>query len=121
VDTSPGTIERSRDRDVWILVLRGEHDLSTAPNLRRELDGIYDSGSRVVVDLTDVAFMDSSILNALVHGCERASQKAEHSFALVAPHGSRTTRILDLVISHRIPRFETRAAAVAATAAATGG
>jgi anti-anti-sigma factor len=115
VDTSPGTIDQSKDGVVWILALRGEHDLNTAPELRDKLDDIYDSGSQVIVDLTNVGFIDSSILNVLVYGCERASQKSDHSFALVAPPDSLATRILDLVIGHRVPRFETRDVAVAAT------
>ena len=114
MESSPGTMERSHDGAVWVLALRGEHDLSTAPALQREIDDIYDSGSTVVVDLTHVEFVDSSILNVLVHGCERASKRAEHQFALVAPGNSMATRILDLVIGHRVPRFETRSAAFAA-------
>ena len=110
---SPGTIERSQQGAVWMLTLRGEHDLATAPALQRAIDGIYDSGSTVVVDLTDVSFVDSSILNVLVRGCERAAGRAEHQFALVAPAGSMATRILDLVTGHRLPRFETRDAALA--------
>jgi anti-anti-sigma factor len=114
MEPSPGTIERSQDGAAWVLALRGEHDLSTAPALQREIDEIYDSGSTVVVDLTHVEFVDSSILNVLVHGCERASKRAEHQFALVAPANSIATRILDLVIGHRVPRFETPDAAIAA-------
>ena len=76
MDTSPGTIDQSKDGDVWILGLRGEHDLNTAPELRDKLDDIYDSGSQVIVDPTDGDLVDSSIFNVLVYACERASQKA---------------------------------------------
>ena len=114
MDTSPGTIDQTKDGDIGILALHGEHDLNTAPELRDRLDAIYDSGSQVIVDLTDVGFIDSSILNVLVYGCERASQRSEHSFALVAPPDGSATRILDLIIGHRVPRFESRDAAVAA-------
>jgi anti-anti-sigma factor len=121
VDTSPGTIHRTVERDVWVVALRGEHDLSTAPDLRNELDNIYDAGSHVVVDLTGVGFIDSSILSVLIYGCERASEKHEHSFALVAPPDSPATRILDLVVGDRVPRFETLAGAIAALRGAEPG
>jgi anti-anti-sigma factor len=114
MDTSPGTIERTQHGAVWVLALRGEHDLSTAPALQKDIDDIYDSGSTVVVDLTDVTFVDSSILNVLVHGCERAAARGEHQFALVSPAGSLASRVLDLMIGERVPRFETRDAALAA-------
>lgn len=114
MDASPGTIERSQEGAVSVLTLRGEHDLSTAPTLRDAIDDIYDNGSAVVVDLTQVEFVDSSILNALVHGCECAAGRCDHQFALVSPSGSLGSRVRDLVIGHRVPRFETRAAALAA-------
>jgi anti-sigma B factor antagonist len=113
MDISPGTIERSKQGAVWILELRGEHDLSTAPVLQRELDHIYDSGSTVVVDLTAATFIDSSIVKVLVHGCERATERAEHQFAVVSPAGSLASRVLDLVIGQRVPRFDAQAEAMA--------
>ena len=46
--------------------MHGDHDLSAAPNLVHELEQAFDAGAPVVVDLTEVAFMDSAILNALL-------------------------------------------------------
>jgi anti-sigma B factor antagonist len=114
MDVSPGMIERSKTGPVWLLALRGEHDLTTAPVLQRELDDIYDSGSTVVVDLTEATFIDSSIVKALVYGCDRATRRAEHHFAVVSPAGGVASRVLDLVVGQRVPRFETQTEAVAA-------
>jgi len=111
MDAPAGTIECSHQDGIGVLTLRGEHDLSTAPVLQREIDGIYDRGSTLVVDLTHIEFVDSSILNVLVRGCERAA-RSQHRFALVCPAGSLGSRILDLVIGDRVPRFETREAAL---------
>jgi len=42
----------------------GELDLATAPILERELDAVaVESGVMIVVDLTQLTFMDSSGLN----------------------------------------------------------
>jgi anti-sigma B factor antagonist len=111
MDAPAGTIECSHQDGIGVLTLRGEHDLSTAPVLQREIDGIYDRGSTLVVDLTHIEFVDSSILNVLVRGCERAA-RSQHRFALVCPADSLGSRILDLVIGDRVPRFETREAAL---------
>ena len=49
---------------VWV---RGEIDIATAPDLMKELaESVRAQQCRVVVDLTDVTFMDSTGLNVLV-------------------------------------------------------
>ena len=45
---------------VWILALRGEHDLATRPSLEEELGRVAAAGGRVVVDLSHASFLDSS-------------------------------------------------------------
>ncbi|WP_433650082.1 STAS domain-containing protein [Micromonospora zamorensis] len=50
-----------------VLEVRGELDMATSPQLRDGLQRLVDAGdSRVVVDLAEVGFMDSSGLGALV-------------------------------------------------------
>jgi anti-sigma B factor antagonist len=52
--------------------LRGEIDLVTAPALTALLDEVVDERpSRVVVDMAEVGFLDSSGLSALVHARNR--------------------------------------------------
>ena len=82
---SQGTIQRRREGPVWIVVMHGEHDLSTAPNLAHELEQAFDAGAPVVVDLTEVEFMDSAILNALLKAREQALARQEGSFAAGRP------------------------------------
>jgi anti-sigma B factor antagonist len=56
-----------------VLAVAGEVDLSTAPELHRELDRLVDAGAgTVVADLTAVTFLDSTGLSALVAGRNRA-------------------------------------------------
>lgn len=50
-----------------VLTLHGEADISSAPALRDGLTALIESGSKaVLVDLTDVAFLDSTGLGVLV-------------------------------------------------------
>ena len=53
--------------DAVVLRAVGEVDVSTAPALRRHLDELIQRGHRdIVVDLTDVDFLDSTGLGVLV-------------------------------------------------------
>lgn len=50
-----------------VLTIHGEADISSAPALRDGLTALIESGSKaVLVDLTDVAFLDSTGLGVLV-------------------------------------------------------
>ena len=55
-----------------VLALRGELDLDTAPHLREQLIEVIGEGTRVVVDLELVGFLDSVGLGVLVGGLKRA-------------------------------------------------
>jgi anti-sigma B factor antagonist len=58
--------------DWTVLDVGGEVDLSTAPALRARVDQlIRDGARRLVVDLTDVGFMDSSGLSVFVSVMKR--------------------------------------------------
>jgi anti-anti-sigma factor len=48
-----------------VVELHGEHDLSTAPDLRELLHELMDEGRNVVVDVSDTRFLDCSIIHAL--------------------------------------------------------
>ena len=117
---SAGTIHRVREGSAWIVVMRGDHDLSTAEDLVGELQEALDADTAVVVDLTDVNFMDSAILNALLAARERAMERQEGSFALVAPPGSFPSRVLALVVGTLIPTYPNLKSAIAAVGAAAG-
>lgn len=65
------TTEES-DSGTAVLVLTGEVDLYTAPELKQELVRVIDAGARaVVVDLTDTTFIDSTTLGVLISGVKR--------------------------------------------------
>lgn len=106
--------------DVHLIILRGEHDLSTAADVRAHVEEAVGAGGDVVVDLSEAGFIDSSILGVLVAG-HRSLTEADppRRFAVAAVPGSSVTRLFDLVsVSDVIPIYPTRAEAVAAVSAA---
>jgi anti-sigma B factor antagonist len=69
--------------EVPVVRVRGEIDVATAPALRECLRSIdLSSGTRIVVDLLGVTFLDSTALGALV-GALRRSREAGGDFRLV--------------------------------------
>jgi anti-anti-sigma factor len=115
--TTSGTIQADRQEGVWVVALHGEHDISTTPSLRDELARVYESGSSVVVDLTDVEFMDSTVLQGILYGRDFAEQESEHRLVLVVPEGGAARRLLSLTnLDRLIATYPTCAEAVAALA-----
>jgi anti-sigma B factor antagonist len=67
-----GLLDEAVDETTHVVSLRGEIDALTAPRLGSRLFGLADEGKRaVVVDLSEVTFMDSTgigvLLNAMGH------------------------------------------------------
>ena len=62
--------------DVHVLVPHGEIDALTAPTLGRRMLELIDQGmSRLVVDLSETTFMDSTGLGVLVNGLRQTGRK----------------------------------------------
>jgi anti-sigma B factor antagonist len=99
-------------------VLHGEHDLTTAPSLRLELERAFAAGSAVIVDLSGVEFLDSTVLANVMYGREEARRHPEHGFSVVATPGSFARRLTDLVaLDETIAVYPTRDDAIAAAKA----
>ena len=86
VRTGEFALERT-DAGVAVLTISGEHDLSTAPELRRRLDVLLDEDAATVVDLSPATFIDSSILGVILDGRRRASD-AGLGFAVLHSNGA---------------------------------
>lgn len=69
--------------DRWLVTLTGEHDLSTAGDLREKLHGIFRTGTTVVVDLTATRFIDSTVLGVLMEADRQAQADGCEHFAVV--------------------------------------
>jgi anti-sigma B factor antagonist len=79
----------------WRVDLHGAIDLETAPELSEELEDLASRGAKlVVVDLTDVEFLDSSGLRALVHGARTV--EAGGGRLLVEGASGAVERVLEL-------------------------
>ncbi len=75
--------------------LLGELDMSTAPQLREELLRLTSDGARMVtVDLSELAFVDSTGLSVLITGLKRLRQQGGE-MALRSPTPG-TRRVLEI-------------------------
>ena len=59
-------LKSSHAADILVVEVAGEVDMATSPQLTQAVEAAPDSMRRVVVDLSEVTFLDSSGLNALV-------------------------------------------------------
>jgi len=68
-------IEERTDRGLPVIVVAGEIDVATAPQLREALHGVIAQGhATVVLDLLGVTFLDSTALGVLVGGLKRCRE-----------------------------------------------
>jgi anti-sigma B factor antagonist len=88
------------------VVASGELDLSTSPDLEQELDAIIDRGGcrELVLDLSDVAFLDSTGLRALWTIRQRL-QDTGCTFILRSP-SEPVQRVLRLTKLHKVFQVE---------------
>ena len=84
--------------EVAILALAGELDMSTTPLLDEALDGLGPSRA-VIVDLSDLTFLDSHGLRALF------GHASTQELILARPH-PHVARVLALTRSDRVIRIE---------------
>jgi stage II sporulation protein AA (anti-sigma F factor antagonist) len=69
--------------------LSGEFDLKAAPQVREQLDGLIDAGlQRIVIDLRQVRFLDSSGLGVLLGRYRRLSERGGSIYLVTEPEGS---------------------------------
>jgi anti-anti-sigma factor len=92
IQTAPGVV---------VLVLHGEHDLSTQPRLHATIDEALAAGMSVVIDLSEIEFIDSTVLAEILRGQRRATDEdggRGQGLAVVASPGARfVARMLSLV------------------------
>jgi anti-anti-sigma factor len=86
-----------RDPPAAVVALVGEHDAYSAGRLEGELGVLLDEGRRVVVDLRDTEFIDSTTLAALL-AARRDAEQASLGFTIVLPQRNYTqvNQLLDL-------------------------
>ncbi|HJV08086.1 MAG TPA: STAS domain-containing protein [Acidimicrobiales bacterium] len=83
------------EEPAYEVYLVGELDMSTAPQLRDELVRLTSNGaSQVTVDLSELAFVDSTGLSVLITGLKRMRESGG-DLALRSPQPS-TQRVLEI-------------------------
>ena len=102
------------DADTQLLRARGELDLYAAPELKRRLASAIDAGkTRIVVDLTDAAFMDSTALGVLLGALKRL--RVRDGALAIASEQPTILRILEVTgMNQVLDLHPTAAAALAA-------
>jgi anti-anti-sigma factor len=79
------------------ITLSGEVDLSNVPDLRRRIFGAIRNDDRaVIVDLADLAFIDSAGLGMLFELSEVLDERRQRLFVVVPP-GTQPRRTIDIV------------------------
>ena len=80
--------------DACVVKLAGELDLYNAPHVRQALeDACADSPARIIVDLSEVEFIDSTALGVLIEARTRLDNR--RAFLLAAP-ALETKRALEI-------------------------
>ena len=110
-----------RDPPAAVVALVGEHDAYSAGRLEGELGVLIDEGMRIVVDLRDTEFIDSTTLATLL-SARRGAEEAGLGFTFVLPKRNYTevNQLLDLTgLGTKFAIFETLDQALAAARGGT--
>ncbi len=103
-----GLVDEAVDDTTHVVSLRGEIDALTAPRLGSRLFGLADEGKRaVVVDLSDVSFMDSTGIGVLLSALNHFA--ARHGELVVVCRDERILRPFELAgLTEHLTIFDTR-------------
>ncbi len=106
-------LDQERVGGVVLLSVHGEADLHTAPELRERLSRLDDEGvTALVVDLSDVTFIDSMALGVLLGTMKRMRSRGGRFRLVVARPEVR--RIFEITLLDRVLAIDsTRAGALA--------
>lgn len=104
---------------VRLLEINGELDLSTAPQLERQLDqAIASPKAAVLIDLTDCTFIDSTGIALVVRAWQRVDAAAGNGgegALVLCCQNEQVRRVLEVTgLEHSLRVFQTRDEAAAA-------
>jgi anti-anti-sigma factor len=88
-------VSSSRAADILIVEVAGEVDMATSPQVVEAVESASNGCRRVVVDLTEVTFLDSSGLNALVN-CRRSLAARDVDLRVVSPSDHVVRRVFEI-------------------------
>jgi anti-sigma B factor antagonist len=82
--------------DVHVIAVRGEIDLSTAPELREQLESaLQQAEPSILIDLTECDFVDSTGVALIVEAWQRIGEQEKGRLALCCPN-SQVRRVLEI-------------------------
>lgn len=91
----------SSESGVRLIALRGELDLASAPKLERELRAaLKTADGPIVVDLSELQFMDSTGLRTLIAG-QRGASDQQRPFAIARRADSFIARVFEVAGAER--------------------
>ncbi len=105
-------IEQASDT-IRIVQPVGRIDLSCAFDLRKALTKQVQRGGTLIVDLTEVLFIDSSGLGALISGF-KAAKKMGGGFCLMKPNGQVSYVLRSSALNRVLPIYASREEALTA-------
>jgi len=86
---------KTLDEKLPLIRLEGEVDVYTAPQLKQQMINLLESGARtMVVDLSDVEYLDSTALGVLIGGLKRM-REMDGNMVLVCP-SPRIRRVFEI-------------------------
>jgi anti-sigma B factor antagonist len=96
----------------FVVALTGEVDLYTAPELKQELLRLVEEGARrIIVDLTDTTFIDSTMLSVLLSTVKRLRPNGGQVGIVCSDRNIR--KIFEITLLDRVfPIFESREQAI---------
>jgi anti-sigma B factor antagonist len=97
--------------EIAVISLLGEHDVTTAWEVRNAIAFALDQGTQLVVDLSETEFIDSSIVHALVDSVQLASAQGLRISLQLQTHAS-VKRMLEISGLEVLPVYGTRAEAI---------
>jgi anti-sigma B factor antagonist len=93
--------DSSSEAGVCLIALRGELDLASAPKLEREFHAaLAAANGPIVVDLSDLQFMDSTGLRTLIAG-QRSASDQRRPFAVARRADSFIARVFEVAGADR--------------------
>jgi anti-anti-sigma factor len=106
------------DGGIQIIAVRGELDLSTAPDLERPLEDALENGEGpILVDLSECEFIDSTGIALIVRATQRLEGDGAGRTLVVCSYNDQVRRVLDITgLDVSIPVHGTRDEALASIA-----
>jgi len=107
---TPGEVTAEQRGDLWVVALRGEHDVSTEAATRDRFASVV-AAERILVDLREATFIGSTTLGAIMWAFDAACARGA-GFAVLVADGSAPRRVLALTgLDDRLPLAGDEAAA----------